>query len=350
MFQGFFRFRSIRDITKRRGIYKVSEEKIEKRKIEQENVDLKSRFPLREDLKEKKFLGLKIVVDSRNSVEKGLYNLIEILKKNNANGTFFISFGREGRERNFFNLINPLFYKEIIKTKSLKLYGFGYNFGLSFNEIVGKETNKLLKLKEEGFEIGAGSFSPPLWVKAVKEKDEEKITYLYNLSIETFEEIFKERCASFSAPFYLCSNATILTKEKFHFDYSSDTRGIDPFFPVIETKALKTPQIPVTLPTVPEWLYLNKNNVDDFYNSIIEEAEKQRYPVFEINPLYEGYLFKDNFELFIKKLNEKGIKIISLRELMGARIVNEEPLPRCTLSYGLVEGRRQIVTIQSLDV
>jgi len=35
---------------------------------------------------------------------------------------------------------------------------------------------------------------------------------------------------------------------------------------------------------------------------------------------------------------------------MAIRVKNEKPLPRCTLSYGLMEGRRRPVTIQMLEV
>jgi len=42
-------------------------------------------------------------------------------------------------------------------------------------------------------------------------------------------------------------------KENLYFDYSSDCRGIDPFFPVIDTRVLKTPQVPVTLPMMSEF-------------------------------------------------------------------------------------------------
>lgn len=357
MFRGFFGFRSIKDETKRKQIYTISKEalveKEKKRKFEQEQVDLNNKFSFRKELLGKKLVGLKATVDSNKSLTIGTPVLIEILKKYNANCTFFISSGKMGSGESLFSLVNPLFYKEIIKSKKLKTEGFENVFSgllLPSKDIFQANDEIIVNLKNGGFDFGSGCFSPPKWIKAVLKRDERAISQLYNLSIDAFEDIFKEKCSSFSAPSFFCSNATMLEKENFYFDFSSDCKGTDPFFPVIDTKVLKTPQVPVTIMLMSEWLCSQSGDADAYFDFVLNEVEKQKYPVYEINPLYEGFLFKNEFTQFLEKASEKGIIFLSLREFLGFRIAEGTPLPRCTLSYGLVEGRRRFATIQMFEV
>ncbi|MCX7830515.1 MAG: hypothetical protein N2445_05595, partial [Acidobacteria bacterium] len=187
MFRGFFNFRSIKDQTKRKQIYSISKEaqteKEKKRKYEQEQVDLKNKFSYRSDLLGKKIVGLKIRIDSNRSLKKGAPNLIETLKKFNANATFFVSFGKSGNGESLFSLFNPFFYREIAKSQQLKIEGFDYAFsGLLAppKDILQNGEEILSEIKEKGFDIGSGCFSPPLWIKAVLKRDEEAISQLYN--------------------------------------------------------------------------------------------------------------------------------------------------------------------------
>lgn len=357
MFRGFFRFKSIKDETKRKKIYAVSNEeflaKDKGRKYEEDKVDLKDKFPFRKDLSKKKVVGLRTVVDTNRSLKRGVVNLSKILKNFDAGCTFFISSGKAGLGESPLSLFNPFFYSEIIKSKRLKLEGVENVFSgllLPSKDILKGDVEILENLKRDSFDLGSGSFNPPKWIKSVLRRDEEAISALYNISIEEFENIFKMRCYSFAAPSFFCSNATMLLKENFYFDFSSDCRGIDPFFPVIDTRVLKTPQVPVTLPLISEWFCAGRKNAKSFFDYILNEIDKQKYPVYEILPLYEGEEFREEFERFLNNCSKKGIIFVSLREFLGLRISEEKPLPRCTLSYGIIEGRRRFATIQLFDV
>jgi undecaprenyl phosphate-alpha-L-ara4FN deformylase len=357
MFRGFFGFRSIKDESKRKQIYTISKEeqleKEKKRKYEQEQVDLKNKFLFRKELLGRKIVGLKIRIDSNKALKEALLSLIEVLKNYQAQCTFFVSSGKAGLGESPFALINPLWLREVIKSQQLKIEGYENVFsGILFpsKEICQNGEAILTEIKEKGFDLGSGCFSPPKWIQGVLKRNEDLISQLYNRSIDEFEKVFKIRCTSFSAPSFFCSNATMLEKENFYFDFSSDCRGMDPFFPVIDTRVLKTPQVPVTLPLMSEWFCAGNGNAQSYFNFLLDEIAKQKYPVYEIQPLYEGVSFKKDFEDFLKKAAETGIVFVSLRELLGLRIAEDKPLPRCTLSYGLVEGRRRFATIQMFEV
>lgn len=357
MFRGFFGFRSIKEESKRKKIYATSQEeqqeKEKKRKYEQEQVDLKNKFSYRKELLGKKAVGLKIRIDSNKALMEALPSLIEIMNKYQIQYTLFVSSGKAGLGESPLALINPFWYKEITKSKQLAIEGFENVFSglfLPSKEICKNGETILSELKEKGVDLGSGGFWPPKWIKGVLKRDDELISQLYSKSIDEFEKVFKTKCTSFSAPSFFCSNASMLEKEKFYFDFSSDCRGTDPFFPVIDTKVLKTPQVPVTLPLISEWLCAGNGDIQSYYNFLLNEITKQKYPVFEILPLYELVSFRKEFEDFLEKAAKSGIVFVSLREFLGLRIAEEKPLPRCTLSYGLIEGRRRFVTIQMFEV
>ncbi len=356
MFRGFFGFKSINEQSKRDRIYSVDllEKQSNKRKYEQEKVELKNRFELWKDPGEKKFVGLKVVFDSRKSIDEGARELLKILEDFDINCSLFFASGVDGKGESFLSLLNPFFYGEITKSKSLKAEGFKTLFSglLLPTKNIGTIPDDLKnKILEKNYDIGSYCFSPSKWVKAVNSRNEDLISLLYHQSIDNFEETFKgKKCSSFSAPYFICSNATMLLKENLYFDYSSDCRGIDPFFPVIDTRVLKTPQVPVTLPMMSEFFYINGEKPEHYFDLLLEEISKQRYPVYEINPLFEIKLHKREFRKFLENALKNGITFISLRDVMAIRVKNEKPLPRCTLSYGLMEGRRRPVTIQMLEV
>jgi len=356
MFRGFFGFKSINEQSKRDRIYSTEflEEQSKKRKYEQEKVELKERFKINKTLDDKKVVGLKVVFDSRKSIDVGLEKTIKILEEYDLNSSLFFASGAEGKGESLLSLLNPLFYREITKSKSLKAEGFKTLFsGLllppkNIGIIPDDLKNEILK---KNYDIGSYCFSPSKWVKAVNSRNEDLISLLYHQSIDNFEETFKgKKCTSFSAPYFICSNATMLLKESLYFDYSSDCRGIDPFLPVIDTRVLKTPQVPVTLPMISEFFSINGEKPDQFFDFILDEISKQRYPVYEINPLFEINLYERDFRKFLENGSKKGIAFTSLRDVMAIRVGSEKPIPRCTLSYGLIEGRRRAVTIQMLEV
>jgi undecaprenyl phosphate-alpha-L-ara4FN deformylase len=324
-----------------------------KRKFEVQQIEFKNKFPFRTELSGKKVIGLKTVVDSRKAFEEGVAPLLGLYQKHSALSTFFVAMGKDGKGESLFSLLNPEFYSEISKTERIKREGFKTAFSglLSPARSTTDGMKELAReIKQKGHDEGFYGFSPAKWKAAVHSRSEDAVILNYEYGISEFENLFDRKAAAFAAPFFLCSNATILLQENFNFDLASDCRGIDPFLPVIDPKVLKTPQVPVTLPTIQEWLAAGNGDAKSFYDHILKESAIQKYPVLEISPLNDGIAFHQEFSNFMESAVKEGFAFVSLRELLGLRLAEPAPLPRCTLSYALVEGRRQEVTIQMLEV
>jgi len=357
MFQRLFGFRPLNKDKYRKSIYQSPVEPGEghekKKKLDDVRVESADRFTFRPELAGKKTIGLKTVVDTRRALEDGVKPLIEAFGKHSALSSFFVAAGRDGRGESLLSLLDPSFYSENSKTGRVAREGFATSFsGLlsAPRPVLQGLEDTAREIVKTGHDAGVYGFSPAKWKSAVKSRSESAIAMNYERGVSEFEDVFRKKATAFAAPFFLCSNATILLQEKFCFDYASDCRGTDPFLPVIEPRVMKTPQVPVTLPTVQEWLAAGNGNAKSFYEFILKEAGVQKYPVLEVSPLWEGAAFAKEFVDFLEKASKEGFAFASLREMLGLRLAEPAPLPRCTLSYALMEGRRHEVTIQMLEV
>lgn len=355
MFGRIFGLKPLNKERIRKSLYQppIEEGEHEKKKLEDVRIESKDKYPFRPSLAGRKAVGLKTVVDTRRALEEGAKPLLEIYAKNSALSSFFIASGKDGRGESLLSLLSPAFHSENSKTKKVAREGFktAYSGILSPPRPVYEGLEEIaIGISKSGHDAGCYGYSPSKWRSAVGARSEDAIALNYENGITGFEEVFHKKAAAFAAPFFLCSNATILLQEKFGFDYASDCRGTDPFLPVIDPRVMRTPQVPVTLPTVQEWLSAGNGDARSFYEFILKESAIQKYPVLEISPLWDGIAFADEFGEFMEKASKEGFAFASLREVLGLRLAEPAPLPRCTLSYALMEGRRQEVTIQMLEV
>lgn len=355
MFGRIFGLRPLNKEKIRKSLYQppIEEGGHEKKKLEDVRIESKEKYTFRPELKGKKVIGLKTVVDTRRALEEGVKPLLDIYKKNSALSSFFVAGGRDGRGESFLSLLNPAFHSENSRTKKIEREGFktAYSGLLSPPRPVAEGLEEIvLEISRSGHDAGSCGFSPSRWKSAVAARNEDAIALNYENGISEFEEIFHKKALAFAAPFFLCSNSTVLLQEKFGFDYASDCRGIDPFLPVIDPRVMRTPQVPVTLPTVTEWLAAGNGDARSFYDFVLKESGIQKYPVLEVCPLYDGIAFANELNDFMDKAVKQGFAFASLREILGLRLAEPAPLPRCTLSYALMEGRRHEVTIQMLEV
>ena len=324
-----------------------------KRKLEDVKIESKDKYPFRPGLGGKKVIGLKTVVDTRRALEEGVRPLLDIYGANSALSSFFMACGNDSRGESFLSLLDPSFHSENSRTQKVRREGFktAYSGLLSPpRPVSGGLSEAASEIIRKGHDAGLYGFSPAKWKSAVSSRNEDAVALNYERGLSEFEDLLRIRARSFAAPFFLCSNATILLQENFAFDFASDCRGTDPFLPVIDPRVMKTPQVQVTLPTVTEWLAAGNGDERSFYEFILKESSIQKYPVLEVSPLYDGIAFAGEFAGFLEKASKEGFAFASLRELLGLRLAEPAPLPRCTLSYGLVEGRRREVTIQMLEV
>jgi peptidoglycan/xylan/chitin deacetylase (PgdA/CDA1 family) len=73
-------------------------------------------------------------------------------------------------------------------------------------------------------------------------------------AVDAFASIFKSAPRCSAAPAWVCTPESLELQESLGLDYASDTRGRTPFYPIVDGRTLRVPQIPVTAPTLDELL------------------------------------------------------------------------------------------------
>uniref|UniRef100_A0A1A9Z159 NodB homology domain-containing protein n=1 Tax=Glossina pallidipes TaxID=7398 RepID=A0A1A9Z159_GLOPL len=210
-------------------------------------------------------LGLRIDVDTLRGTQHGVLNLLEILDIYKIKATFFFTVGPDNMGRHFWRLFKPKFLIKVLRINPISTYGWNIlRCGL-----IGKES------------------------------------------------ILSIPILCFAAPGWRTSESALKVQKKFHFSYSSDVRGIKPFFPLLSDKSHGNLQIPVTLPTLDE--IINNQTILKKYNNFIIDRIKRQFD-------YSVYTIHAEIEELLHLAQSEGIKFCALNQLIKK---NKVDFPIC---------------------
>ena len=156
-----------------------------------------------------------------------------------------------------------------------------------------------------------------------------------------FEEIFGHRATTTAAPGWTVSPDSLEVQDALGLDYSSDGRGLHPFYPVMDGRRFRTLQIPTTLPTADEILGENgitPGNIHDFYCNNL----KSGLNVLTIHAELEGNAIRPSFNRLLERFRQEGVRCVTLGQ--AAREI--DTAPACELRMGGIPGRAGNVAIQ----
>jgi len=292
-------------------------------------------------------IALRVDVGTCRGTEHGVPRLMEVLKRHRANATFLFSLGpdRTGRaitriyrERTARGRVTPM---ERYGLKTL-LYGTlvpGPDIGTRCRDI-------LLQVAEAGFEVGIGAWEQMDWVQHAATADMEWTYERMQRANERFAEIFGVPARVHGAPGWQMNRHAYRLTQRLGFDYCSDTRGSQPFVPVIDAELIACPQIPTTLPTLDELIgpdACSRENVDARLLQLAC-AQSPAGHVLALRAEAEGMTLLPNFERLLERLGAQGKVFLSLGDYIAAAGTSE--LPRHCVTQGAAPGGGQSVALQ----
>jgi hypothetical protein len=128
------------------------------------------------------------------------------------------------------------------------------------------------------------------------------------------------------------------------FAYSSDTRGVAPFYPRMDGRTFRIVQIPSTLPTLDEMVGLeghDSSTLASFFTASLTGGLN----VISVHAELEGNHWTDFLAVFIDRSLDLGYRFERLIDV-AARVRGEDRPPVCDCVYGTVRGRAGEVTLQ----
>jgi undecaprenyl phosphate-alpha-L-ara4FN deformylase len=295
-----------------------------------------------------KTIGIKVDVDTYTGMRKGVPVLLAIFKKYNIHASFFVPMGKDHTGWTVKRVFTRKgFLKKAGRVGVVSTYGIKtllYGLLLPGPEIARKNIYLLHKIMEEGHELGIHGHDHVYWHDQIKYLNKEKTCEELQKASTTYQEITKSDPQSFAAPGWMINSHALRFFEENNFVYTSNARGISPFFPEIGRESFEILEIPTTLPTLDEVVGVAGTEIKslcEFYLNTLTEGLN----ILTVHTELEGKKWSCLLEMFIEKTLELGFTYKRIIDI-AVELKNNKNIPVCEVAYGHIEGRAGEVCLQ----
>jgi len=296
-------------------------------------------------------LGLRVDVDTTVGIKKGMPRLLELFESMGIRSTFFIPFGPDHAGYAMRRVFRKDFLSKTFRINPLKIYGFrtlvsgillpGREIGSGFGDTITTALDK-------SFEIGLHGWDHFSWQNRIGEMTAEDVSVDLDAATSMFHRVTGVKPHASAAPGWMATENSLDAQEKYNLLYASDLRGWSPFFPVTDSKVLKTLQVPVTLPTLDECLGVNCATTKQYNELILSYFETNQVHVHTVHAELEGGKFLEDFRSLLNELQKKEVRIMPLGRIAGS--VNPDKIPLCRIEQRVLPGRSGRITFQGDEV
>ena len=294
-------------------------------------------------------LGLRVDVDTHDGMRDGVPRLLGLFAAAGVRATFYFAMGPDRSGRAVLNALTPGFLAKMRRTGAARVYGWRTILSgtLLPARPVGAAFPAIGRLAREArHEIGVHAWDHRTWQDRLLRLPEARVRGELDRGRDAFVRAFGEPPKTFAAPAWLTRDAALLHEESFGLDYASDCRGTEPFLPIVGGRALATPQVPATLPTLDEALGDTHGDGSSYFDAMLDAAKSARWPVFTLHAELEGGPYAADFARFLAGAAARGIRAVPLGSLLAERLT-EGPLVTAPLAHLPVRGRHGVVSTQA---
>lgn len=266
----------------------------------------------------RKKCSLRIDCDTKQGLETGVLKISELLFHLNIKASFFIVTG----PFDYYLSISRIFTEKGFLKKLLHLNRSYLNLS-SKNKI-----NKIAiveKILSHGHEVGLHGYSHFRWIRDFLKWTDETASIFFTKGVSDFKETFGYLPKFSAAPGWRMNFNLLQFQESFNFNFASDIRANEPFYPLSANgEILKTPQIPVTRPTLDEILiYRGK------FPFTLENGD-----VYCAHAELEGMNYINIFQNFLEINLRNGCEFVKMSE-----ILKPSELRTKKILLGAIKGR-----------
>jgi len=264
-------------------------------------------------------IGLRIDVDTFRGTKYGVPNLCRILADHSIKASFFFCVGPDNMGRHLWRLLRPAFLWKMLRTKATSLYGWDILFKGTFwpGPVIGEKLADIIRsAANAGHEVGLHAWDHHAWQARIDTMDEETIGRSLKKGRDLLTQILGRPPVCSAVPGWKCTDAVLMAKHNYDFDYNSDCRGHSIFHPVVADAELAQPQIPVTLPTYDEVVGRNGVTDADYNDYLLSLIDAENLNVLTIHAEVEGIACLGMFRQFLEKASSRGISFVPLGALL----------------------------------
>jgi peptidoglycan/xylan/chitin deacetylase (PgdA/CDA1 family) len=280
-------------------------------------------------------VALRIDVDTRRGLEDGVPVLLDLLGARAARASFFVTMGPDRSGRALRRLWRPSFVAKMWRSRAWRLYGLRtvLRGTLLPSPMVGAGAPAVLRAAAAaGHEVAPHGWDHVGWQDRVARLSPEAVRADLEAAARAFEAAMGVPARASACPGWRTTDAALVIQEEFGYRYATDVRGDGPFRPVVGGGALKTLQIPTTLPTLDEVLGRARDPV-----AALEQGVRAGLNGFTAHAEVEGGAHAGAFARFLDRLRARGVRTARLDEVAGE--VQHQPLPARPVVRGRGDGR-----------
>lgn len=293
-------------------------------------------------------IGLRIDVDTFRGTRYGVPALCRLLAEHAVSASFFFSIGPDNMGRHLWRLIRPRFFLKMLRTKASSLYGWDILFRGTLwpGPVIGRKLGHIIRsVSDAGHEVGLHAWDHHGWQANIERMKSDDIFHSLDRGVALLTAILGSQPTCSAVPAWKCNDLVLLEKAKFPFNYNSDCRGEEIFFPLIQGEAILQPQIPVTLPTYDEVIGNNgisDANYNDYMLSLIRPGKLN---VLTVHAEVEGIICLEMFDRFLKMARSIGADFVPLKSLLGT----SRGISLSTIAAKQIPGREGWVSCQEVE-
>ncbi|MGA9852753.1 MAG: 4-deoxy-4-formamido-L-arabinose-phosphoundecaprenol deformylase [Gammaproteobacteria bacterium] len=296
-----------------------------------------------------KQLALKIDVDTLRGTLKGVPALVEVLRKHDVQATFLFSLGPDNTGRALRRIFRPGFLKKVFRTNVAGNYGLKtlmYGVLVPGPDIGVKAAAAMRAVCDAGFEVGIHTWDHIRWQDFVTRRDADWTAREFSQAVARFGEVFGKAPKTFGAAGWQINEHVLALQEQFGFEYASDTRGTQPFLPMMNGRIFKVPQLPSTLPTLDELVGANGITVANVADHLLEltESTPAHGHVYTLHAELEGMEMMPVFEKLLAGWKAQGYELVATRDMATKQ--DRKRLPVCEVVMGEIPGRSGSLAVQ----
>jgi len=286
-------------------------------------------------------IALKIDVDILCGTLEGVPPLLELLQRHRLNATFLFSLGPDNTGQALRRVFRRGFMSKVLRTSVATHYGLKtlcYGTLLPAPQISVKGRQIMRAVRSAGFEVGVHCYDHVTWQDYVATRDYAWTRQQMELAVECFRDVFGTMPKTHGAAGWQINEHVPALEAEFGFDYASDTRGTQPFWPAQAPVPMRCPQLPTTLPTFDELIGVAGCTEATVAAEVLERSAvpARHGHVFTLHAELEGMRLRRAFECLLQQWIERGVQLCSMRDLY---LSQSAQLPVCTVRYEEILGR-----------
>ena len=294
-------------------------------------------------------IALKVDVDTYRGTREGAVHLATLLERLGVRATFLFSLGPDHTGRAIRRAFRRGFLGKVKRTSVLEHYGLKtllYGVLLPGPHIGRGCRREMQEIARRGFEVGVHTWDHVRWQDGVARASEAWTRHELTLARDEFAQVFGRAPLVHGAAGWQMNRFVPALQAELGFRYASDTRGYEPFVPLLEDGAASVPQLPTTLPTFDELIgRADLEHVDPVDHLLaLTRSTGTRPHVLTLHAELEGGKYLPSFERLVREWQRRGAQLTDLATYAASLDVAR--LPRQRILEGSVDGRSGTLATQ----